>query len=160
MKALGRLASILLPAVIIVGGLEIVLRFAPEAVPLELLKYFHPDVQLLVAEARQLPNRSQFMIVERDDGGPILRRLRPNTTIIKDMGDAGSTPEMVTDEMGFCNPDPKSYEVEEIDVIVIGDSFTWCSTVRADQAWPARLAKISGQSLYNWGYQELGSTST
>jgi hypothetical protein len=160
MKLAKTLVAVLVPVTIIVGGLEIATRFVPEVVPLEILQRFHADVRHAIAEARKLPNRAQVMIVERDDGGPLLRRYRPNTTtnttIVKDMGDPGATPEMVTDGLGFCNPGAQTYEAKDIDIIVIGDSFTWCSTVEAAQAWPARLAELSGRSLYNLGIPGIG----
>jgi len=41
-------------------------------------------------------------------------------------------------------------------VIALGDSFTWCTAVKADEAWPARLAVMSGLSTYNTGMSGRG----
>jgi hypothetical protein len=52
-----------------------------------------------------------------------------------------------TDVRGFRNPDDR----ETYDAIALGDSFTEGSRVTDEEAWPARLAALSGRSVGNFG---------
>jgi hypothetical protein len=60
------------------------------------------------------------------------------------------------DEMGFCNL-PRNYQqTGKIDLITIGDSFTWCTTVAPEDTWTANFAKVTGLSSYNLGKPAIG----
>jgi hypothetical protein len=40
--------------------------------------------------------------------------------------------------------------------MVIGDSLTWCTSVKPGEVWPAFLADVSGRSSYNLGFPGIG----
>ena len=61
-----------------------------------------------------------------------------------------------TDEIGFCNPSGFYSQSSAIDVITIGDSFTWCNAVRSEDTWTKRLSDFSGLSTYNLGRGGIG----
>jgi hypothetical protein len=52
-----------------------------------------------------------------------------------------------TDERGFRN----QTDIEPYDIVVLGDSFAEGSNVSDEHAWPVRLARKSGLSVYNLG---------
>ena len=54
---------------------------------------------------------------------------------------------LTVDKRGFRN----STDLEQYDVVVLGDSFTEGSSVSDEHAWPAVLAERSGRSVYNLG---------
>ncbi len=54
------------------------------------------------------------------------------------------------DTRGFRNPDG-------IDVVAIGDSHTYGYNVEPSASWPARLAELTGQSVYNLGIGGYGA---
>jgi hypothetical protein len=156
MRLLGRLTAYLIPVVLVVGGLEILLRVMPGLIPIEFLQHFHEEMRLEVAVQLDLPNRSDVQPVERNDGGPLLKKYRPNVSITLPFGDEGATDTIVTDDLGFCNPPSRPYARENIDIVVIGDSLTWCTSVKPGETWPAFLADRSDKSTYNLGYPGIG----
>jgi hypothetical protein len=91
MKRLGKLLAYLFPVIIVVGSLEVALRLMPELIPIDLLQHFHEEMRLKVAVQLDLPNRSDIQPVERDDGGPLLKKYRPNVSITLAFGDEGAT---------------------------------------------------------------------
>ena len=113
-------------------------------------------MRLKIAVELDLPNRSDIQPVERDDGGPFLKKYHPNISVTLDFGDEGSTATIFTDDLGFCNPPDRPYGREKIDIMVIGDSLTWCTAVTPDEAWPALLADLTGKSTYNLGFPGVG----
>jgi hypothetical protein len=156
MKRLGKLIAYLIPVIVILAGLEVVLHLMPGLVPIDFLQHFHDDMRLEVARKLDLPNRSDVQPVERDDGGPLLKKYRPDIAITLPFGDEEATDTIVTDDLGFCNPPSRPYAREKIDIMVIGDSLTWCTSVKPSEAWPAFLADLSGESTYNLGYPGIG----
>lgn len=151
-----RLAILLIPLAILFVGVEVSLRLMPQVLPLTLLQHFQPDLRLRIAETRGLPTRNDVMGVERDDGGPLLLKYRPQTEVSKTFLDEGAVPTIVTDAQGFCNPPDAGYERARFDIIAIGDSFTWCHSVHPAEVWPVVLARLSGRSVYNLGTPAIG----
>ncbi|MGB5623662.1 MAG: hypothetical protein WBN65_14305 [Gammaproteobacteria bacterium] len=151
-----RLAMLLIPLAILFVGVEVSLRLMPQVLPLTLLQHFQPDLRLRIAETRGLPTRNDVMGVERDDGGPLLLKYRPQTEVSKTFLDEGAVPTIVTDAQGFCNPPDAGYERARFDIIAIGDSFTWCHSVHPAEVWPVVLARLSGRSVYNLGTPAIG----
>jgi hypothetical protein len=156
MRFIKGLVTLMIPLAIVVAGIELSLRMLPQVIPLPLLQHFQPDLRLRIAEDRGLPTTRAAMAVERDDGGPLLRKFRPETEVNWTFRDEGSVESIVTDEMGFCNPPAASYQQVPIDVLAIGDSFTWCHTVPPSTSWPAVLSGLSGRSVYNLGTPGIG----
>jgi hypothetical protein len=66
------------------GGFEIALRAYPELISLSLLKRFHSEPRLEIAQERSLWNESQMWVLERDDGGPTLKLFKPHSKIVYD----------------------------------------------------------------------------
>jgi len=60
------------------------------------------------------------------------------------------------DEMGFCNPQHDAYEATHFDVIVLGDSFSWCTAVDPADTWAHRLELDTGLTVYNLAHPGRG----
>lgn len=56
------------------------------------------------------------------------------------------------DSRGFRN----ALALERADIVVLGDSQTYGSGVEREQAWPERLAQLSGLRVYNMAYPSYG----
>ncbi len=56
------------------------------------------------------------------------------------------------DEWGFRNDRVPA----TADIVAVGDSHTYGNCARMDESWPAQVAKISGQSVYNLGMGGYG----
>jgi len=152
-----RLAGGLFAAVLTLGLLEGALRLAPGLVPLGALERFHRELRLEIAQRRHLPNESVVQALPRDDDGPELLLFRPHVRLDFDYRDEGAERSVVTDSTGFCNPhasDPGL--LPRVDVVAIGDSFTWCSGLRAEDAWPAQLAQRLARTVWNLGRGGIG----
>lgn len=137
--------------------LEVTLRLFPGLVPLSLLVNFQEDLRQEIARRAHLPAAANTLPVERDDNGPPLRVYRPSATIEVpfDADDVGAVKSVSMDKNGFCNPQ-SAVELERVDVIVVGDSFTWCVGVRPEDSWWARFAAASGRSAYSLGIGGTG----
>lgn len=143
-------------AVIVIGGLEICLRAYPATIPLVLLQHFQQDTRLGVAQRLDLPNRYDFLEVPRDDGGPLLRRYRPGAELTMTYRDQDAVDNVVMDDDGFCNPSDRADASEQVEIVALGDSFTWCTAVLTEQTWPRQLASLSGRRTYNLGVAGIG----
>jgi hypothetical protein len=91
--------------------------------------------------------RNDFVALPRDDQGPPLYVRKPDSRIAS-LDEHGPSH---TDENGFCNAAGQYSAHERLDLVAVGDSFTWCHAVRTEQAWVARLAERSGLATYNLG---------
>jgi hypothetical protein len=154
-RLLKRIVGLLVFAGIIFGGLEISLRTLPELIPLTLLKRFQKDLRLDIAQQRSLWNESLMWELKRDDGGPSLKLFKPHTEFTYNFGkdEKGIT---LMDDQGFCNPSRNPYDLSKIDVIAIGDSFTWCVVLNPEATWISQIGEISGLSVYNLGRGGIG----
>jgi hypothetical protein len=155
MRLFGRLLGYGVFIAIILAGLEIGLRSFPELIPLTLLKRFHSELRLAIAEERSLWNMGQMVEIPRDDEGPALLVPKGGSRIAYDFGGSESGV-MVMDDQGFCNPPQDSYERRQIDLIAIGDSFTWCVVLDAESGWSSQLGAITGLSVYSLGRGGIG----
>lgn len=136
--------------------LEAGLRIFPSLIPLELLIHFHEKPREEIAHRRGLPNRRDVITIERDDGGPNLEIFKPFTKIVWPIKDNGTVSVVVMDENGFCNPPENSYQLPEIDIITLGDSFTACHAVDPQDTWTSQLGALMGLSVYNLGKIGIG----
>ena len=152
----GRALGWLVFVAIVTGGLEISLRIMPDLIPLTLLKRFQKDTRLDIAQKRSLWNESQMWILEREDGGPILKLFKPHSKIAYDFHGKDEKGITLMDDQGFCNPRRDPYHRERIDIIAIGDSFTWCVVLNPEATWSSQLGAISGLSIYNLGRGGIG----
>ena len=137
--------------------LEITLRLFPALVPSSLLVNFQKDIREDIAHRKGLPSASDTRPIERTDGGPPLRVYRPGREISFpfDAEDRDAVRRVAMDEQGFCNP-KGSYDHPSIDVIAIGDSFTWCVGVTPEDIWPIRTGTLSSAPAYSLGIGGTG----
>jgi lysophospholipase L1-like esterase len=156
MKRTFILLQIFIGVAIVAGGLEVLLRLYPAAIPLALLQHFQQDLRLRVASRLDLPNRYDFLEVSRDDGGPLLRRYRPDAQLTSIGRDRDAVETVVMDEAGFCNPDRSRAATDPVEILAVGDSFTWCTAVAPGEAWPAQLENVAARPTYNLGVAGVG----
>jgi len=143
---LGSLLSLTLFAV----TLEVALRIAPVLVPTNVLRHFEPGLRSRIAKGR-FSTQDETVVLERDDGGPEMRVYMPFTEVPYRIEDPGSVKVVSTDEVGFCNP-PGSYDATPtIELLSIGDSFTWCHAIEREKTWALRVGALTGMSAYNLG---------
>jgi hypothetical protein len=153
------MAGGLLSAVIFAAALELGLRLVPAAIPLALLEHFEPDLRAHIASRRKLTTKEDTVLVPRADGGPADRLwiYRPEAEIHYDFDEPRIVRQVRVDKQGFCNPDPDAYaDTPRFDVIVVGDSFSWCLAVEPSDTWPSRFARLTGLSTYNLGHPGRG----
>ena len=141
---------------ILLGGLEIGLRAYPEIIPLKLLKRFHKAPRLEIAQRRSLWNESQMQVLQRDDGGPTLKMFKPYSKIAYDFHGKDEKGLTLMDDQGFCNPPRDPYDRPQIDIIAIGDSFTWCVVLNPQATWISQIGEITGNTVYNLGRGGIG----
>lgn len=133
---------------------EITLRLFPGVIPPTLLYRFSEHLKSEIAPGRY-STKAASRLVERSDGGPSFRIRVPSAKAVYGYQDPGSINEVEMDEIGFCNA-PNTYAPENISIVALGDSFTWCTTIKIEDAWPAKLSALSDQSVYNLGNPSIG----
>jgi hypothetical protein len=140
--------------------LEITLRIFPNVIPPVVLIHFEPNLRGEIAKGR-FKTKDQVITLDRDDGGPPLHAWKPFESVVS-MGkfvnaenDPGFVAQVTMDENGFCNV-PGSYQVSPLDIVTIGDSFTWCNTVRPEDTWTKRISDFTKLSTYNLGKGGIG----
>ena len=131
-------------------GLEIILRLFPWAVPAKPLFYFEPTLRGKLAKGR-LPTRDDTILLHRDDGGAPIRILKPFAVKPYGADIAGAVTQVPADEIGFANPPGVYTNSPAIEILAIGDSFTWPTSVKPENSWPVRLGSLLGRSAYNLG---------
>src|SRR5262245_59687592 len=134
-----KLISIGIQLVAVICILEIVLRAFPSVViSAPLLAHFPAPLRHHIAEQLNYPSVNQYTVIstkQRSDGGPPIYHPAPNTILagLVDTADAkaGAVISGRADARGFCNPLEKGLK-EHADVVVLGDSFTACTTITAE----------------------------
>ena len=157
-EALRRTASAGLWLLIFAACLELGLRAAPQAIPLSVLTRFDPAIRSEIAARRNLARAEDTTLVARGDGGPPGRMwfFEPGTLVTSHFDEEGVTRQVAMDMNGLCNSPADLYQAARFDVLALGDSFTWCTAVAAEEAWPARLQALTGLSTYNAGMSGRG----
>jgi len=155
-KVLKTAASSLAVVAITAAALEAGLRLFPEIIPVNFLVDSSPAVRAEIAAKRGLPTRQDLRAVPRDDGGPELLLPKPNTEFDYGYKDKGAINPQRTDEEGFCNEPRPQAQDQSVDVIALGDSFTWCLAVEPGDVWPAQLGRLTGLKTRNLGIQGIG----
>ena len=159
MKCVGaNVLAVLGSLVVSVLAVEAVLRLWPGVIGIGALSEFAPKLRASIAAQRGLRLASDTVPIPRSDGGPPERLwvYKPGAEISYDFDEPGIVETVRMDDHGFCNPDPDSYRNPRFDVVALGDSFTWCTTVHPTDAWPAVFAKLSGLTTYNLGLPGRG----
>ena len=140
--------------------LEITLRIFPNVIPPVILIHFEPTLRGEIAKG-WLKTKDQVRNLDRDDGGPPLTVWKPFQSIVRvgkfvnPENDPGIVAQATMDENGFCNV-PGSHQVSPLDIITIGDSFTWCHAVRPEDTWTKRISDFTHLSTYNLGRGGIG----
>ena len=91
---------------------------------------------------------------DRDDGGPPFSVLKPFAKVTYSFSDPGTVNVVSMDESGFCNT-PKRQAQRHFDLVVVGDSSAWCTTVEPETTWTSQLA-APGRSTYNLSKPGIG----
>jgi hypothetical protein len=147
-----------------VAGLlaEGLLRARPGLIGREVLLEFERELRAEIADRRGLPLKQARRCLaseERADGGPELCLIAPGTEyrLEADPEDRalGAVERLPHDARGFCNP-PAAAAREQVDVVAIGDSFTWCTAVEPGRTWPAALERRTGVATYGLGVPGVG----
>ena len=136
--------------------LEVGLRIAPSLIPMFLLIHFNEDLQSEIAFRLDYPSKSNHKTIPRDDGGPILWLPMPGQTVSWKFRDPGVVNRVVMDWRGFCNPPEKCVRDFRSDIVAVGDSFTWCTAMKPEDAWPSRVSDLAGTSTYNLSRGGMG----
>lgn len=157
-RALRGISLSVLWLLILAVCLEAGLRLLPQAVPLSFLSRFDPGIRSEIAARRDLTRSADTVLLPRSDGGPPARMwlYKPGFVVTTHDREEGVVEQVQMDQNGLCNSPEDLYEAPRFDVIALGDSFTWCTAVRAEEAWPARLQAMSGLSTYNTGMSGRG----
>lgn len=136
--------------------LELFLRLFPQFIPLEILGDFEPKMRAKIAKARMLPSLSMMNELQRDDDGPPLYLYKPNVSLDQpvdpiDIRYGAYKGVTQLDKQGFCNPlsYTKNSLDQNLDILTVGDSFTWCTTIKAEDSWSSQLRNISRYQIYN-----------
>ena len=157
-----RLIALLAQFAVAICVLEILLRAYPTVISAPLLTHFPVPLRHHIAERLNYPSVNQFKIIpsnKREDGGPPIYHPAPNTVLagLVDKADAkaGAVITGRADARGFCNP-PEKGTREHADIVVLGDSFTACTTIAAEYTSTNYLAKITDYTTYNLGVGNIG----
>lgn len=156
------LILILFSVLIVLGAAEILLRSFPSLISIPVLERFNSDLRQTVADRLQLSTKSSRHIIpssERSDAGPDFYIYEPDRTIVipVDPVDAGlgAVEGARIDRNGFCNPAAFAERVPT-DVLLLGDSMTFCTAISAEQTSSAMVEEISGLHAYNLGIPGIG----
>lgn len=149
-KVMGVVLGLLTSLGIFSLGLEGMFRILPWAIPAKALVHFEPALRARLAQGR-FPTRADTILLPRDDGGDPIRIFKPFAVKPYGQDTCGAVRHVATDEIGFGNPPGIYHSHSNIDIVVIGDSFTWPSAVDPQDAWPIRLGAAMGRSSYNLG---------
>ena len=138
--------------------IEVALRVFPSAISPAWLVHFNSNIRSEISEKLGLKMKVDGLLLQRSDGGRPLDLLPPEKKVHVPVDqidvEHGAVESVVTDQFGFCNP--QGIEIPEIDVLAVGDSFTWCTTLPATLAWPAILSDLLGNGVYNAGLSGVG----
>jgi GDSL-like Lipase/Acylhydrolase family len=130
------------------------LRFFPAAIPLPILLRFNGELRSNIAARLGLPTHQKINKITDPETGVKLSLHLPNTVINKPVDpidvEYGATNVVTTDKFGFCNSEAVASS-DQIKILAVGDSFTWCTALTTEQAWPARLGKLLKVPVYNAG---------
>ncbi|MEM9089100.1 MAG: hypothetical protein AAGC93_10185 [Cyanobacteria bacterium P01_F01_bin.53] len=145
-------ANLALTTVLVEGSL----RILPTIIPADVLIHFEPTLRSQIATGR-FPTAKDAVGFKRTDGGFPFTLWKPFAEINYSFQDPGTVNTVRMDEIGFCNPPSTVYsEQSAFNVVALGDSFIWCTTVRPEDTWVAQLATVAKVSTYNLGHPGIG----
>ena len=143
------------------GLFEIALRLVPSVLPTPILIRFNEDIRRQIAVDQGYMLEERTYVFDRDDGGPELRIPNPRLVvtypeIFSFDKDVGVNLSVQMDEIGFCNPEGYYSQTERFDIVMIGDSLTWCHTVDTVDTFSYQLEEQTGQTVLNLGKGGVG----
>jgi|GEM_PF-4786560 len=140
---------------------EVVLRTFPSLIGLGILTRMEPSMRSEIAGRLGLPTLEAAIRITPDmrtDGGPtiVLPGANSLTHMYADKADLdqGAIEMVQVDENGLCNAPGKA--ATKSDILVAGDSFTFCTAVTANDTATHKLEELSGRSAYNLGIRGTG----
>jgi hypothetical protein len=143
-------------------GMEVVLRSSPDLISIEHLERFPPRLRERLASARGLPTTGSRPVIdstERSDGGPDLHLHAPSRSVLMPAApediELGAIESIPMDAKGFCNA-PAKADRQTADVLVLGDSFSWCVGTRPEDAASSYLEDITSLAVYNLSIPGIG----
>jgi hypothetical protein len=165
----GRLRSLAMGCVTIAialglgfGLIEVTLRIFPSLIGYILLQNFEPTLRAEIAGRLGLPTLTSSILIpsdKRTDGGPPFFLPGPNAAhfSFSDPADValGAAEYVEADENGLCNPRDKAAR-GKADVLVAGDSFTYCTAILPKDAATNKIEEMSGLLTYNVGVGNTG----
>jgi hypothetical protein len=141
---------------------ELALRLDPSLIGVAVLDRFSPALRQEVGARLGLPTaltRPRIATAERADGGPDIFVFQPShpflTRADKVDLDLGAVETIAIDAKGFCNPPGKAAR-DAADVVMLGDSFMFCSGVKPENTAAAAIEVRSGLRTYNLGISGVG----
>lgn len=156
-KGLGFWAAFVTAQLLVVFALlEIALRAAPQFIPLPILISFNRELRKDIAKRVQLQTTDDKLEIKRDDDGPSFGIYKPHTKVVYKFEDYGVVNEVTMDKNGFCNPPEVAEKATTAEILAIGDSLTWCTTVHPNETWTYNIGKATGKTAYNMGLPGAG----
>jgi hypothetical protein len=144
------------------GLIEVTLRAFPSLIGINVLQYMEPTLRAEIAGRLGLPTLATSIMIpsdKRTDGGPPFFLPGPGAKQFSfaDPADValGAAEYVESDENGLCNPPDKAAR-GKADVLVAGDSFTFCTALPAKDAAAHKLEEMSGLLTYNVGVGNTG----
>lgn len=154
--------TIAISVVFVLCAAEVVLRTFPSLISVPVLERFNSRLRQTVADRLHLSTKSSRRIIpsaERKDHGPDFYNYEPGLTlnVPVDPVDAalGAIEDVKLDRNGFCNPAAAAVRTT-VDVILLGDSMTFCTAVKPDDTSSGQLESASGLRAYNLGIPGIG----
>ena len=135
---------------------EIALRLKPSLIPVFLLTRYNISLRATISEKIGLQSSESIIKYQRNDGGNPEKafRFKPYYNMNFNYQDIGAVKSVTLDSLGLCNPINKL--TDKIDVITLGDSFTWCLAVSEKDTWTTKLSEYNGLSTYNLSRPGIG----
>ncbi|MGI9415485.1 MAG: hypothetical protein ACR2PM_17550, partial [Hyphomicrobiales bacterium] len=157
-----RLVVFAITIAVMLGVAEGVLRLVPSLIDVAVLERFAPSLRSQIARRVGLPVRADRLCIpsgERHDRGPDLCINRPNVKYPvradpKDLA-RGAVEILPLDGKGFCNL-PGHAARAKADIVMLGDSFTWCTAVGAEAAFTTLVEASLQAPAYNLGVAGIG----
>lgn len=141
---------------------ELVLRIFPSLIGVSILAHMEPGIRGEIAARLGLPTLESAIQISTDarsDKGPPFRLPGGNslTVTYADKVDLalGAIELVQVDRNGLCNEQQKAITAKA-DILMSGDSFTFCTAVKMEDTAASRLQDIARASVYNLGVRGVG----
>jgi hypothetical protein len=158
----GNVATFAITVLVVLAIAEIVLRAMPSLIGVPVLERMPPDLRAGIAERLGLPTaaaRVRFSSVERSDGGPDFYLYKPDWPHVSPIDPEdearGAVLSVPLDDKGYCNP-PEMAGRPHVDVIFLGDSFPFCSSIMPEDTAAVQIERMTGISIYNLAIAGIG----